>query len=97
MVCLQRSHHHHDLLSPAEIHQIGLDEVKRIRKEMDAVIASTGFKGSFADFSKFLRTNAQFYYTDAESLLRGYRDIAKRIDPGARASYSANYRGCPTA
>ena len=68
-------------LSPTEIHGIGLDEVKRIRKEMDALIASTGFKGSLADFSKFLRTHAQFYYTDSESLLRGYRDIAKRIDP----------------
>jgi uncharacterized protein (DUF885 family) len=68
-------------LSPAEIHQIGLDEVKRIRTQMDAVIASTGFKGGFGEFSKFLRTNAQFYYTDAGSLLSGYRDIAKRIDP----------------
>src|SRR5262249_41094417 len=65
----------------AQIHELGLSEVKRIRKEMDAVIARAGFKGSFAEFSQFLRTDPRFYYNDAESLLRGYRDIAKRVDP----------------
>jgi uncharacterized protein (DUF885 family) len=68
-------------LTPAQIHDLGLSEVKRIRQEMDAVIAQTGFKGSFGEFSKFLRTDPRFFYTDAESLLRGYRDIAKRADP----------------
>jgi uncharacterized protein (DUF885 family) len=68
-------------LTPAQIHQIGLDEVKRIRGEMDKVIESTGFKGDFRAFTKYLLTDPKFYYTDAESLLSGYRDIAKRIDP----------------
>ena len=68
-------------LAPNEIHELGLSEVKRIRKEMDKVIAQTGFKGSFGEFSKFLRADPKFYYTDADSLLRGYRDIAKRADP----------------
>jgi len=68
-------------LPPAQIHQIGLDEVKRIHGEMDKVIASTGFKGDFRAFIKYLLTDPKFYYSDAESLLAGYRDIAKRIDP----------------
>ena len=68
-------------LDPGVIHEIGLAEVKRIRKEMDEVMRQTGFKGSFAEFSQFLRTDPKFYYEDADSLLRGYRDIAKRIDP----------------
>ncbi len=68
-------------LTPAQIHQIGLDEVKRIRAEMEKVIASTGFKGDFHAFTKYLLTDPKFYYTDAESLLAGYRDIAKQIDP----------------
>ncbi|HET9212856.1 MAG TPA: DUF885 domain-containing protein, partial [Thermoanaerobaculia bacterium] len=68
-------------LTPEQIHQIGLAEVKRIRKEMDALIASTGFKGSFEDFCKFLRTDPRFFYDKPEDLLMGYRDIAKRIDP----------------
>jgi uncharacterized protein (DUF885 family) len=68
-------------LTPEQIHQIGLSEVKRIRKEMDALIASTGFQGSFEDFCKFLRTDPRFFYDSPEDLLMGYRDIAKRIDP----------------
>jgi len=57
-------------------------EVQRIRALMDSVIASTGFKGSFADFARFLRTDPQFFYDDSASLVRAYRDIAKRADPG---------------
>src|SRR5581483_8520930 len=68
-------------LSPDEIHQLGLAEVARIRKEMDRVIAQTGFKGSFAEFCKFLRTDQRFFYRNGDDLLRGYRDIAKRVDP----------------
>src|SRR3989475_121982 len=41
-------------LSPDQIHALGLREVKRIRALMDSVIASTGFKGSFADFARCL-------------------------------------------
>lgn len=68
-------------MTPREIHELGLSEVKRIRAEMDKVIESVGFQGTFAEFCEFLQTDPQFYYTSAEELLRGYRDIAKRIDP----------------
>jgi uncharacterized protein (DUF885 family) len=68
-------------LTPEQIHQIGLAEVARIRRQMDELIASTGFKGSFGEFLTFLRTDPQFFYDKPEDLLMGYRDIAKRIDP----------------
>ena len=68
-------------LPPPQIHEIGLSEVKRIRAEMDKVIASVNFKGSFHDFTEFLRTDPQFYYDKADDLVNGYRIIAKRIDP----------------
>jgi uncharacterized protein (DUF885 family) len=67
--------------TPQEIHQIGLSEVKRLRAEMDKVMAAAGFKGSYEAFKKFLRTDPQFYFKDAGSLLTAYRDIAKRADP----------------
>ena len=67
--------------SPQEIHEIGLGEVKRIRDEMDKVMAGTGYKGRYEDFKKFLRTDPKFYFKDALSLLAAYRDIAKRADP----------------
>jgi uncharacterized protein (DUF885 family) len=68
-------------LTPQQIHAIGLSEVKRIRAEMDKVIASTGFKGSFQDFTEFLRTDPRFFYDQPEDLVNGHRIITKKIDP----------------
>jgi uncharacterized protein (DUF885 family) len=68
-------------LTPQRIHEIGLAEVKRIRGEMDKVIQSAGFKGSFHEFTEFLRTDPRFYYDKPEDLVNGYRIIAKKIDP----------------
>ncbi len=68
-------------LTPEQIHQIGLAEVKRIRQQMESLMATAGFKGTLPEFFTFLRTDPQFYYDKPEDLLAGYRDIAKRIDP----------------
>ena len=67
--------------TPKEIHEIGLAEVRRIRAEMDDVMRSSGFNGSYDEFKQFLRTSPQFFFTDASSLLSAYRDVAKRADP----------------
>ena len=68
-------------MTPEQIHQIGLAEVKRIRAEMDQAIAKTGFQGSFAAFQQHLRTDPKFYFTRAEDLLTAHRELCKRIDP----------------
>ena len=68
-------------LTPQQIHQIGLGEVKRIRAEMDRVIASTGFTGSFHEFTEFLRNDPRFYFDRAQDLIDAYKIIAKSIDP----------------
>jgi uncharacterized protein (DUF885 family) len=67
-------------LSPEEIHQIGLSEVDRISKEMDAVMRQVGFKGDFAAFLKFLRTDPRFYARTPQELLERASFIAKKID-----------------
>ncbi len=63
-----------------DIHQIGLKEVARIKAEMEKVIKGLNFKGSFADFLQFLRTDEQFYAKTPKELLMIARDMAKRID-----------------
>lgn len=63
-----------------DIHQIGLKEVARIRTEMEKIIVEVGFKGSFADFLNFLRTDEQFYAKTPKELLMIARDMAKRAD-----------------
>ena len=67
-------------LAPDQIHQIGLDEVTRIRREMEAVMAETGFKGDFPAFLALLRSDPRFYATSREALLEKASRIAKRID-----------------
>ncbi len=67
--------------TPAQIHETGLAEVKRIHAQMDSVMRSIGYKGTFAEFTNFLRTDPKFFFTDSAELVRAYRDIVKRIDP----------------
>jgi uncharacterized protein (DUF885 family) len=67
-------------MSPKEIHALGLAEVARIGKEMDAVVAVAGFEGTRAEFQNAINTDPRFLYTKAEDMLAGYRDIAKRAD-----------------
>jgi len=67
-------------LTAKQIHEIGSREVTRIRAEMDTVIGRTGFKGTRAEFVRFVHESPQFYYDKPEDMLAGYRDIAKRAD-----------------
>jgi uncharacterized protein (DUF885 family) len=66
--------------TPDQIHAIGLEEVARIRAEMDGVVRRAGFAGSFADFLKFLRTDPRFYAKTPEELLSRASRLAKTID-----------------
>ena len=68
-------------MTPDEIHRIGLNEVKRIRGEMQLIIDELEFDGSFADFLHFLRTDPQFYYDTPEELFDAYLAVSKRLDP----------------
>ncbi len=67
-------------VTPDEVHALGLREVKRIRTQMEAIIKGLDFKGNFADFLQFLRTDAQFYAKTPGELLREAAWIAKQID-----------------
>lgn len=72
-------------LSPEQIHQIGLQEVAKLRKQMDATIVESGFKPPagqpvFPAFLHFLRTDPQFYTKTPEELLKQAAWIAKRVD-----------------
>lgn len=67
-------------MTPAEIHQIGLDEVARIRAEMQQVIDDVQFEGSFADFVSFLRSDPQFYAKTPDELMRYAAYLSKKAD-----------------
>jgi uncharacterized protein (DUF885 family) len=68
-------------LTPDQIHQIGLSEVKRIRAEMEQVRQEAAYQGTLAQFTQHLLKDPKFTFKSREELLRTYRDVAKRVDP----------------
>ena len=68
-------------LTPDQIHEIGLSEVKRIRTEMEKIVQEVKFSGTFAEFLDHLRSDAQFYYKTEAELLSAYQLLCKQIDP----------------
>ena len=75
-----RSRNTHRGMTPQEIHDIGLEQVARIRSEMDDIISELGFEGDFAAFLEFLRTDPQFYAKTPKELLAHASYYAKKID-----------------
>ena len=67
-------------LSPEEIHQKGLDEVARIKAQMEAIVQEVNFRGTLGEFITFLRTDPQFYAKTPDELLKHARNIAKKLD-----------------
>jgi uncharacterized protein (DUF885 family) len=67
-------------VTPEEVHQIGLDEVARIRAEMEEVLRQTGFSGDLAAFIDHLRSDKRFYARTPDELLKEVALVLKRMD-----------------
>ncbi len=67
-------------VAPENIHQVGLNEVRRIRREMKAIPPRVQFKGDLPQFITFLRTDKQFYPTTPEQLEKEVALTLKRMD-----------------
>ena len=67
-----------------EVHKLGLSEVARIRKEMEAIKQQVEFSGDLAEFFEFVRTDSQFYYPNTdegrEAYLSTTREFLAQID-----------------
>lgn len=68
-------------LTPQEIHQLGLDEVARIRQMMSDIATSEDYEGRIDEYMEYLRTSKEYEPIDAQTLLAHYRDITGRIYP----------------
>ncbi len=62
-------------LTPAQIHDIGLAEVARLRGEMQKVMKEVGYEGTLEQFFEFMRTDPRFYFQNEDDLLNGYRSL----------------------
>jgi uncharacterized protein (DUF885 family) len=67
-------------MTPDEVYNTGLEEVSRIRAEMDKIISELGFDGTYADFLNFLRTDPQFYATTPQELLNLAAWLSKKAE-----------------
>ena len=65
--------------TPKQIHELGLKEVARIKAQMQVIIDSVGFDGSYSDFLEFLATDEQFYATDPQDLLEKTAFITQKM------------------
>ena len=63
------------------IHNIGLEEVKRIRAEMEKTLEGINFLGTLDQFLSFIRNDPRFYYKTPEELLAAYEKTARGIEP----------------
>lgn len=67
-------------ISPDSVFNLGIQEVKRIRKAMEQIIQELEFEGDFASFLAFLRTDKQFYPTSAQALIRYASWLSKQAE-----------------
>jgi uncharacterized protein (DUF885 family) len=60
-------------MTPSQVHALGLQEVARMRAEIERLIPRTGFRGGFAEFIAFARSDRRLFFVDAAALLDRYR------------------------
>ena len=65
----------------ARIHNIGLEEVKRIRAEMEKTLEGINFLGTLDQFLSFIRNDPRFYFKTSEELFAAYEKTARGIEP----------------
>ncbi len=70
-----------DNMTPVAIHNLGLEEVKRIRAEMEKTLEGINFLGTLDQFLNELRINPRFFYKTPEELLAAYEKTARGIEP----------------
>jgi uncharacterized protein (DUF885 family) len=68
-------------LTGEQIHQIGLSEVARIHKEMQAIMDKVGYKGTLQQFFAELKTNPKYQYSnDAAGRAAYLKDASAFVD-----------------
>ena len=68
-------------MTPQEIHTLGINEVQRVRDEMEKIATNAGYKDKLDEYLDHLRTSSQYEPKSSTWLLAHYRDIVGRIYP----------------
>jgi uncharacterized protein (DUF885 family) len=86
-------HHTTTTLTPDAIHRLGLEEVARIRGDMDRLRRALGHEGDLGSFLDALRADPLQYYADPAELVAGYRAIEQRVDAALPLLFASRPKG----
>ncbi|MEM7103762.1 MAG: DUF885 domain-containing protein [Bacteroidota bacterium] len=84
-------------MTAEEIHQAGLNEVKRIHEEMKAIMKKVEFDGTLQEFFEFMRTDKQFYYPNTPEGKANYMAKATAIIDSMRTQLDKLFATKPKA
>ena len=68
-------------LSPEEVHRLGVSEVERLERELDAIRVAVGFQGTLAEFHRFLKTDARFFEKSPDGINARLARYVAKIEP----------------
>ena len=83
-------------LTAEEVHQIGLDEVARIHKEIYGIMEQVEFDGTLQEFFDFMRTDPQFYYPQSDKGRQMYLDQVNVVVDTLSARIEELFYGLPS-
>lgn len=66
-------------LTPQQVHAIGLEELARVKTEMEAVAASLGGRGTLRDFLATIRSDPRFRYPNSDAGREQYLADARAV------------------
>ena len=84
-------------LTADQVHQIGLDEVARIKGEMLAIMKQVGFQGDLAAFFEHLRTDPKNFYPNTAEGRKAYLDQSKAYIDSIYADVKQYFNVLPKA
>lgn len=68
-------------MTPEEIHNLGLAEVKRLEGEMQSLLKEAGFNGTISEYERKLAADPAQHFQSKDEMLAYCRNIAKIIEP----------------
>ena len=84
-------------LTAAQIHQIGLDQLTRIHREMQAIMDQVGFHGTLQEFFHHIITDPEFRYPDTENGRQAFLTDARAAIARVMAAAPRYFRRLPRA
>jgi uncharacterized protein (DUF885 family) len=69
-----------EALDPKQVHQLGLNEVARITKELEEVKEQVGFKGTLQQFFDYMRTSPKFQPKSEDQLRQDFYGIKAKAE-----------------